>query len=118
MTGSLGLTLCLCLCFLRAHCQVLKAPADLENYPDLSTYPLPAKFGGEFTYPTQVTQVYDEGSPMTIAWDTTYEHISLYIAYVHNLSISAPVEGSGNSQRQLQSKSGWHRTKRSVITRS
>jgi hypothetical protein len=106
MTGSLGLTLCICLCFWRAHCQILQAPADLEAYPDLTIYPLPANFGGVFTYPTDVTQVYDEGVPMTIAWNTTYEHISLYIAYVHNISLEAPVDGSGNSQRQLQSELG------------
>lgn len=104
MTGSLGLTLCICLCFWRIHCQVLQAPTDLESYLDLTTYPLPANSGGVFTYPTKVTQVYDEGVPMTIAWDTTYEHISLYVAYVHNISLAAPVDGAGNSQRQLQSE--------------
>jgi hypothetical protein len=107
MAGSLGLTLCMCLCFWRIHCQVLQAPADrLDAYLDLTTYPMPANFGGVFTYPTKVTQVYDEGSPMTIAWNTTYQHISLYVAYVRNISLSAPVDGSGNSQRQLQSESG------------
>jgi len=105
MARSLGLTLCMCLCFWRTYCQVLQAPADLETYPDLNSYPLPANTGGTFTYPTKITQVYDEGVPMTIAWNTTYEHISLYVAYVHNLSISAPVDGAGNSQRQLQSES-------------
>ena len=106
MAGPLGLTLCICLCFWRTHCQTLQAPTDLESYLDLTTFPLPANTGGAFTYPTKVTQVYDEGSPMTIAWDTTYEHISLYVAYVHNISLAAPVDGSGNSQRQLQSESG------------
>jgi hypothetical protein len=44
---------------------------------------------------------------MTIAWDTTYQHISLYVAYVHNISLSAPVDKLGNSQRQLQSEPGY-----------
>jgi hypothetical protein len=113
MAGFLGLTLCLCLClcFWRTHCQILQAPADPEDgYLDLTEYPLPANFGGVFTYPTSVTQVYDEGVPMTIAWNTTYQHISLYIAYVRNISLAAPVDGAGNSQRQLQSESGSHRT--------
>jgi hypothetical protein len=86
---------------------VVQAPTDGESYPDLTTYPLPAKFGGVFTYPNQITQVYDEGSTMNIAWNTTYQYISLYVAYVHNISLAAPVDGSGNSQRQLQSESGW-----------
>jgi hypothetical protein len=119
MAGYLGLTLCLCLFFWRTHCQILQAPADPENgYLDLTEYPLPANFGGVFTYPTSVTQVYDEGVPMTIAWNTTYQHISLYIAYVRNISLAAPVDGAGNSQRQLQSESGSYRTTLAAFLRS
>jgi hypothetical protein len=119
MAGYLGLILCLYLCFWRTHGQILQAPTDPETgYLDLTTYPLPANFGGVFTYPTSVTQIYDEGVPMTIAWNTTYQHISLYVAYVRNISLAAPVDGAGNSQRQLQSESGSHRTTLRAFFRS
>ena len=89
----------LCAVFWQVHCQIL------TPYQDLSPYPSYYSTGGEFTWPSGDTDIFTEGSIMTIAWDTSYSSVNLYDVYLHNISVDAVIDGKAQSQVQLASES-------------
>lgn len=56
-------------------------------------------FNGTFGFPSGGTQIYDEGTPMTIRWSTDFVAVNLYVVY--NASSIPP---SAGIQKQLSSK--------------
>ena len=56
-------------------------------------------FNGTFGFPSGETQIFDEGTPMTIRWSTDFVAVNLYVVY--NASSIPP---SAGLQKQLSSK--------------
>ena len=84
--------------FRQTNCQIAKP------YEDLSDYPQWISDGGEFLWPAGNLQEFDEGSEMTISWDTDFSSISLYCIYERNMSLATTINGKDKSQRQFTSK--------------
>ena len=60
-------------------------------------------FNGTFGFPSGETQIFDEGTPMTIRWSTDFAAVNLYVVY--NASSIPP---SAGLQKQLSSKHQRH----------
>lgn len=60
-------------------------------------------FNGTFGFPSGETQIFDEGTPMTIRWSTDFVAVNLYVVY--NASSIPP---SAGLQKQLSSKNQRH----------
>jgi hypothetical protein len=60
-------------------------------------------FNGTFGFPSGGTQIFDEGTPMTIRWSTDFVAVNLYVVY--NASSIPP---SAGIQKQLSSKYSSH----------
>jgi len=75
-----------------------------KPYEDLSDYPQWVSDGGEFSWPDGHVADFDEGSKMTISWNTSFSSVSLYCIYERNMSLAASIDGVDKSQRQLASK--------------
>ncbi|KAG8627167.1 hypothetical protein KVT40_004650 [Elsinoe batatas] len=80
---------CTSLLVARCHSQIYR---PYENLP-LASF---ASSGGNFSFPAGSTQIFDQGTPMTIRWTTSFSAVNLYVVY--NASSNPPQLGI---QRQL-----------------
>jgi hypothetical protein len=78
--------------------RLVVAQNDVE-FPDLPTTPfIDTPAAGNFTWPSGSTDVFDQGTPMRITWESPYTQINLYLIWNQTVN-----EGIG-SQRQLGSE--------------
>lgn len=83
---------------LGVRCQVAEPFEDLDGYPQWSSS------GGHFTWPAGDTDIFTEGSYMTISWETDFPAVNLYNIYWRNMSLDGYIDGTSKSQVQLASK--------------
>ena len=99
-------TLCTDWAVLRVVCLSLLLPrCHGVFYKPYQHLPLASfkSFNGTFGFPSGGTQIFDEGTPMTIRWSTDFVAVNLYVVY--NASSIPP---SAGIQKQLSSKYSRH----------
>jgi hypothetical protein len=50
-----------------------------------------SNIGGVFSWPAGGTGIFDEGSTMTISWNTTFPSVNIYQVWTSNISVCAPL---------------------------
>jgi hypothetical protein len=83
---------CLSLLVFRCHCTLY---TPYQFLPPTSF----KSFNGTFGFPSGETQIFDEGTDMTIRWSTDFVAVNLYVVY--NASVDPPSMGI---QKQLSSE--------------
>jgi hypothetical protein len=74
---------------------------DDTEFPSVPSTPfIDTPSAGNFTWPSGSTGVFDQGTPMRIAWESPYTQINLYLIWNQTVN-----EGIGaERQRQIGSK--------------
>lgn len=59
---------------------------------------------GNFTYPAGPVQIYTLGTPMTVAWETTYAAVNLYVLFNGSVDGQTQLAGTGVSKIDIRLK--------------
>jgi hypothetical protein len=77
----------------------LASAQDDPEFPSLPTTPfIDRPSAGNFTWPSGSTGIFDQGTPMSITWESPYTQVNLYLIWNQTVG-----EGIG-SQRQIGSR--------------
>lgn len=102
-TSNQIFALWLYLLYWQVECQVLRP------YAPLPSNPYSASNDGVFTWPSNTSSIFDEGSTLPIQWMTDYPSIELYFNYVHNISPSAGILGYNIVSEYLKLENAYKR---------